>query len=207
MSYFDKVSDILYLKYKKNKYDGSYIRIKNIFSRVKLVDDVLPGATVFEDYFIKDGERPDTIAYDYYADSGLDWTILIINNIKNVYEDWPMTSIGLNEYVLKKYQNPGGIHHYETLQQVYNNNVIMESGIAVGESFRFTTPTGVTLSASQSRVPVSNYEYEAEKNEERRQIYLLKPSFIPSFVEIFEKEMKFTPSTEFVTEKIKISKN
>jgi len=207
MSYFDKVSDIIYLKYKKNKYDGKYIQIKNIFSRIKIIDDVLPGATTFEDYFIQDGERPDTVAYDYYGDSGLDWIILIINNIKNVYEDWPMTTTVLNEYVAKKYTNAGDVHHYETLQQTYNGTIILESGITVGESFRFTTPEGVTRSAALSRRAVSNYEYEADKNEEKRQIYILKPSFVDSFTEIFEKEMKFTPSTEFVTEKLKISNN
>ena len=207
MSYFDKVSDIIYLKYKKNKYDGKYIQIKNIFSRIKIIDDVLPGATTFEDYFIQDGERPDTVAYDYYGDSGLDWIILIINNIKNVYEDWPMTTTVLNEYVAKKYSNAGDVHHYETLQQTYNGTIILESGITVGESFRFTTPEGITRSAALSRRTVSNYEYEADKNEEKRQIYILKPSFVDSFTEIFEKEMKFTPSTEFVTEKLKISNN
>ena len=207
MAYFDKVSDIIYLKYKKNKYDGKYIRIKNIFSRIKIIDDVLPGATVFEDYFIQDGERPDTVAYDYYGDSGLDWIILIINNIKNVYEDWPMTTTVLNEYVAKKYASAGDVHHYETLQQTYNGTIILESGITVGESFRFTKPEGNTLSATLSRRAVSNYEYEADKNEEKRQIYILKPSFVDSFTEIFEKEMKFTPSTEFVTEKLKISNN
>ena len=207
MAYFDKVSDIIYLKYKKNKYDGKYIRIKNIFSRIKIIDDVLPGATTFEDYFIQDGERPDTVAYDYYGDSGLDWIILIINNIKNVYEDWPMTTTVLNEYVAKKYANAGDVHHYETLQQTYNGTIILESGITVGESFRFTNPEGNTLSATLSRRAVSNYEYEADKNEEKRQLYILKPSFVDAFTEIFEKEMKFTPSTEFVTEKLKISNN
>ena len=207
MAYFEKVSDIRYLKYKKNRYDGTYIRIKNIFSRIKLIDDVLPGATTFEDYFIQDGERPDTVAYDYYGDSGLDWIILIINNIKNVYEDWPMTTIVLNDYVAKKYANPGDVHHYETMEQLYDGRVILEGGITVGDSFRFTNPEGITLSAAQSRRAVSNYEYEADKNEEKRQIYILRPAFVDAFTEIFEKEMKFTPSTEFVTEKVKVSNN
>lgn len=207
MAYFDKVPDILYLKYKKNRYDGTYLQIKNIFSRVKLIDNVIPGATLFEDIYIRDGERPDTMAYEYYGDSGLDWIILIINNIKNVYEDWPMTSSVLNTYINKKYQDPSSVHHYETIEQLYNGAVILNEGVQVEESFRFITPTGTTLTAVQSRRPISNYEYELTRNESKREIYVLKPSYVQSFIEIFTNEMKFTPSTEYITEKLKLSNN
>ena len=56
MAYFDKIPNISYLKYKKNPYDGDFITIKNIFGRVKVIDDVLAGATVFEDILLKMGK-------------------------------------------------------------------------------------------------------------------------------------------------------
>ena len=203
MAYFDKVPDILYLKYDKNPYDGTFITIKNIFGRIKVIDDVLAGATVFQDYFVKDWERPDTVAYDFYGDPGLDWTIMIINNIRNLYEDWPKSSQTLTDYVERQYADPAGVHHYETIEQTFNGKVILKGGIEVGESFRFVDPRGNTRTAEESRGPVNNLVYETRKNDKKRQIYLLKDNLMEEFVDIFRKEMKFTPSTEFVNESLK----
>ena len=207
MAYFDKIPNISYLKYKKNPYDGDFITIKNIFGRVKVIDDVLAGSTVFEDYFIKDGERPDTISFDFYGDPGFDWVIMLINNVRNLYDDWAKSEQTLTEYVDRKYDDPTGIHHYETIEQTYNGKVILKKGIEVGESFRFVDPLGNTRTAEESRGPVNNLVYETRLNEEKRKIYILKPNLLESFVDIFEKEMKFTPSTEFVTESLKRSIN
>ena len=81
MAYFSKIPNLLYLKYTKNPYDGQWITIKNIFSRIKLVDKVKDKVTVFDDYTIEDGSRPDTISYDLYGDPGYDWTILLLSLI------------------------------------------------------------------------------------------------------------------------------
>jgi len=203
MAYFDKVPNILYLKYKKNPYDGDFINIKNIFGRIKVIDNVLEGATVFEDYFVKDWERPDTIAFDYYKDPGLDWVIMIVNNIRNLYEDWPKSTQTLLDYVERKYADPSGVHHYETIEQKYNGNVILKGGIQVGESFRFVDPLGNTRTAEESRGPVNNLIHESRKNDKKKQIYILKPNLIEEFVDIFVQEMRFTPSTEFINENLK----
>lgn len=205
--YFRKVPDILYLKYKNNPYDGNYIRIKNIFARIKLIDNIVPNSTVFEDYFIKDGERPDTIAFDYYGDSTYDWSILIINNMKNLYEDWPKNQTTLNQYVESKYSDPEGIHHYESIEQFYNGKKVLDGGLEVPESFQFIDPLGNIVSREESRGPVSNYVYETRKNDKKREILILKASLIEEFTQILEEELKFTPSTEFINEKLKYSNN
>lgn len=207
MAYFDKVPEILYLKYDKNPQNGTYIAIRNIFARIKLIDDIVPGSTLIEDYYVRDGERPDTIAMDYYRDPGNDWIILMINNIKNLYSDWPMTQPVFEQYVNSKYDDVEGIHHYETVEQKYEDEVILPGGLQVGEAYRFITPEGNTLSAEQSRGPVSNYIYELRKNDKKREIFILRPALVDEFIEIFTNEMKFTPSTEYLNETLKISNN
>ena len=207
MAYFNRVPEILYLKYDKNPEDGTYITIRNIFARIKLIDDVVAGSTILNDYFVEDGQRPDTIAMDYYDDPGLDWIVMMINNIKNLYSDWPMTKVVFEEYVKSKYDIVEGIHHYETVEQKYDGEIILPGGLEVGEAYRFITPEGTTLSAEDSRGPVTNYIYELRKNDKKREIYVLRPAFVDEFIEIFNREMKFTPSTEYVSENLKISKN
>ena len=207
MAYFNKVPEILYLKYDKNPEDGTYITIRNIFARIKLIDNILPGGTIFEDYFVSDGERPDTVAMDFYEDPGLDWILLIINNIKNLYSDWPMTQSVFLEYVEQQYDDTSAVHHYETIEQTYDGEVILPGGLQVEESYRFIDPEGNTKSKSNSRGPVSNYIYELRKNDKKREIYVLRPAFVDEFIQIFNREMKFTPSTEYVSENLKISRN
>lgn len=207
MAYFNKVSEILYLKYDKNPYNGDFIRIKNIFSRIKIVDDVLPQVTLLEDIFVSNGDRPDTVANEYYNDPGLDWVIMMINNINNLYADWPMESNVLENYIKSKYSNPSEIHHYETFEQIYEDQVILKAGLIVGENFQFVTPQNITLSLNQSRLPVSNSEYERRENDKKRQILVLRPEFVKQFVSIVEKELQFTPSTEYISSGLKISVN
>ena len=201
--YFSRIPNLLYLKYNKNPFDGNYILIKNIFARIKLVDDIIPNATVFEDYFIKDGERPDTVSFDFYDDSKLDWTIILINNIRNIYDDWPKSQNAFNNYIDSKYSNVDDIHHYETIDQYWNGKKILEGGLQVGESFQYKKPDGNLVPKTESRAPVTNYFYESKLNDKKREILLLRREFSDAFVEIFEKQMKFTPSTEFINENLK----
>lgn len=207
MAYFDKVSEILYLKYEKNPYSGNFIRIKNIFSRIKIVDDILPQTTLLEDIFVQNGERPDSIAKEYYDDPGLDWVIMMINNINNLYADWPMKESVLDNYINSKYSNILGIHHYETNEQMYENEIILKSGLIVDENFQFITPDNITLSLNQSRTPITNADYERRENDKKKEILILKPQFIQEFVSIVEEQLKFTPSTEFINSNLKISTN
>ena len=207
MSYFDKVPEILYLKYDSNPEDGTFITIKNIFARIKLIDNIVPGSTIFDDYFIRDGERPDTISMDFYTDPGNDWIIMMINNIKNLYNDWPMTRPVFNSYLNEKYDSVEEVHHYETVEQKYNGEIILPGGLQVGEAYRFVDPDGNQKSKEDSRGPVSNYVHELRINDKKREILILKPALVSQFVEIFTKEMRFTPSTEYVSPNLKISKN
>jgi hypothetical protein len=207
MAYFKNIPNILYLQYKKNPFDGHYIEIKNIFSRIKIVDSVLPSATVFEDYYVKESERPDSIAFDRYGDPGLDWTILMINKISNFYEDWPKDRNSLDDYINLKYTDPSKPQSYRTIAQTYKGQKVLDAGLEVGESFQFVKPNGDVVPKLESRAPFSFYEYESKLNDSKREILILNPEYIDQFVEIVIEEMKYTPSTEYVNEKLKYSKN
>lgn len=205
MAYFNIVPEILYLKYNKNIYDGTYVAIKNIFSRIKVIDDIVPSLTILEDYILDDSERPDTVSQKFYGDPGFDWTIMMINNIKNLYQDWPMKSQVLDNYVNQKYIDPNEIHHWITLPQYYEGELILPGGYEVQESFRFTTPEGVTLTKALSIGAVSNYQYEIDLNDKKREILVLKPELLSDFVRIAKEELKFTPSTQYVASGLRIS--
>lgn len=54
-------------------------------------------------YVVKDGERADMIASDFYGDANYVWSIYLINNIIDPAHEWVKTEEDLYEFILKKY--------------------------------------------------------------------------------------------------------
>ena len=180
-----------YFSYFPNVYIGEgitedesfkYRLVKNIFRRVKARDDLEKYTTQFEAYSIRDGETPSSLAYKFYEDQFLDWVFLVVNNITDVYEQWPKTEDDLLSFINEKYDDPDTIHHYETNEVLYNGIVLVKEGITVNSTFRATMPDGSILSEQASIYPVSNYEYETFLNEKKRLIVIPQPSMVDLIV-------------------------
>ena len=76
--------------YRQNNVDP-YFLAKNVFRRIKIREDLEDVLLGFEQYTIENNQRPDQVALEFYGDMGMDWVVLLCNNVINVYEDWPMT--------------------------------------------------------------------------------------------------------------------
>ena len=118
MSYFRELPDILYQSNLLHKVSSQeYIRIKNIFRRVKIQDWIQDNVQFFNKYTIRDGERPDTMAERLYGTSERDWIIILTAGITNIRNDWPLSNYDLYRYVEAKYGTDlNAIHHYETIE-------------------------------------------------------------------------------------------
>ena len=171
MSYFEMFPNILY----SAKGDGKFTVMKDILTRVKLVDSAKENILGFDYYDVKDGETPEMIAHKYYGDINLHWTILVANDIVDYYEDWPMSVQRFEEFVKEKYDNPGGIHHYEITQTSGDTNVTIDVGMNTVEY--------------PSATAISNYQYEDSLQEKKRQIRLISTRHIDDFVKEFERKM------------------
>ena len=97
-----------------------YIRVKNIFKRAVLREDVIDSYFQFNKYVIQGDDRPDNVASKVYGDANLDWVVLTTNNIINVRDEWPMSQGDLQNYLTNKYTSAqlSYIRHYETLEIV-----------------------------------------------------------------------------------------
>ena len=171
MAYFEMFPNIYY----DAKGDGKFVIQKNILARLKLVDEVKKNILGFDYYDVKDGETPEMIAHKYYGDSNYHWTILLVNEIVDYYEDWPMSVQRFEEFVKEKYDNPQAIHHYEITQTSGDTSIKIDVGMNTTEY--------------PSAVAVSNYQYEDKLQEQKRQIRLITPEYIEQFVKEFEKKM------------------
>ena len=77
-SYFRQVPDFEYVNTTNDGRNISdYSRVKNLFKRGKLRDDIFGDLSFFTKYQIIGDERPDNVAYKVYDDETLDWLVLI----------------------------------------------------------------------------------------------------------------------------------
>ena len=84
---------------------GNLDALKNLTARAKISDELLNNSGFYETVTIVDGERPDILSKRLYNDETYHWTFLLLNpQIKNIWDDWPMSASQLIEYCTNKYQ-------------------------------------------------------------------------------------------------------
>jgi hypothetical protein len=161
MAYFEYFPTIGY-DVRGEKNNSRVQAITNVLVRIRKKLNVVNSA-FFEQYFISDGDRADTIAHELYDDSTLHWVVLYANYMTNPYYDWPMPYFDLQKFVAKKYpDNINGIHHYEDAD-----------GYEVDSD-----ASGATA--------VTNFLYEETKNDEKRTINIIRGEYLPQILEEFK---------------------
>lgn len=79
--------------------------VTNIIARAKIDSEVRNKTSVFFPYTVREGERPDTIAQNYYEDPNFAWLIYYANEIIDPYFQWPLSQNEISEYIKTKYQS------------------------------------------------------------------------------------------------------
>lgn len=200
MGYFRELPDLNYQSFLSHR-NGSdeYVRVKNLFRRVKLRDDLKNVFTLFNKYIIEDGERPETVAEDLYGKSSLDWVVLITAGITNVRDQWPLSDYQVYRYSEDKYgEDLNAIHHHETTEvKDSRGRIILPAGKVVDSNFTIPNPLDPTATLNPV-AGVSNYEYEVVKNNEKRTINVLREDYLQQFLNDFRDIMVYDKSSQYV---------
>jgi hypothetical protein len=223
--YFRDIPNFNYVNRIPGSKISDYVEVKNLFKRGKIREDIFGNLAFFEKYKIIGDERPDNISYNFYGDETFDWVVLLSNNIINIQTEWPMPQRSFDKYIFEKYKLGSdseedtynriynGIHHYET-EQVTNSygTILMPEGTIVDDpNFSITyyddvleienTVTGITI-------PVTNYEYEIRIEDDKRNIFLLKPNFIGVILNDIQETYPYKPgSLQYVNPMLKRGDN
>ena len=208
MAYFREFPNINYVSLlpDRNK-NEERILVKNIFKRAKLRSDIKFGITMFERYQVEENMRPEAIANRIYQDPELDWVILLVNNITNVRDQWPLSNNDLYNYMLDKYGQTGltDAHHYETVElKDSDGRIMLQGGLVVDDEFKFrysVRKSNGDLTDPDNINPVqviTNLAYEQRENDKKRQIRILKPAFVAGVVNDLRNVMKYNRSTQYV---------
>ena len=204
MSYFRELPNLEYQSFlSSRKGSDDYLLVKNIFRRVKLRDDLQNVFTIFNKYQIQEGARPDTVAEELYGSSQYDWVVLIGAGIINVRNEWPLSDRDIYRYSEQLYGNElNAVHHYETEEiKDSRGRLILPAGKIVDSTFTIPDPN-ISIQTLNPVVGISNYEYEVRKNNKKRDIYVLKPSYLQQAINDTRKAMTYDRSSQYVNDKL-----
>ena len=215
-NYFRYVPDFDYVSRLPESKISDYVKVKNLFKKGKLRDDIFQDVTVFTKYQIVGDARPDNVAYDVYGDENLDWVILLSNNIVNIQTEWPLPQTDFDKILLERYKTYenlySGIHHYETTEVTNSQGVVIVparlnvSSTYKTEYYDFYQDSLVTV--NDAIVPITNYQYEEEIENEKRNIFVLKERYLRIILDDMQDIMPYkNGSTQYVSETIKRGEN
>jgi len=110
--------------------DGKPKKVTNIFQNAHIIEQYRENPLSHYEYTVRDEDTPETIAHLYYGSHTYGWVILWMNDIANVYDNWPMTSRTLQTHIETVYGAPAyagsnfyprifktGDYIYDTLEQ------------------------------------------------------------------------------------------
>ena len=173
--YFDQFPII---DYNLSDTNGNTKEVTDIFRRVKARSKIQDNVTLFDNYDVAEGEKPEDVAYKMYGEADYFWVITLVNNIVNRYYDWPLPEFAFQQYVADKYSNPDGIHHYEITQS---------SGKQTGDGPADYSHKLEVNSDTVGAESVSNIEYERREQDKKRSIRILLPKYLATFEDEFRK--------------------
>ena len=153
------------------------------------------------------------MAQKLYGDSELDWVVLLSNNIINIRDEWPMSQYDLERYLDNKYSQEqlSEVHHYETKEVKTDfGMLLLQKGLWVDANytFKFTDDDEVkTLSGANILTSVSTYQFEIQKNDSKRNIYVLRSNYLQTVFSDMRDIMTYTNSSQYIDNRTKKGDN
>jgi len=214
-NYFSRLPDFEYVSRLPDAKISDYIRVKNLFKKGVLREDIFQDLAFFTKYDIKGNDRPDNVSFDVYGRSNLDWLVLTANNIINVQTEWPMSQADFDRYLLDKYgtyEKMNATHHHETIEIKNTDGVtIVAAGLRVESDFSvnyFDHKLQQVVTANSITTEVTNYQYEEKLENEKRHIFILKPFYLNVVLDDLEEMMLYEKgSTQYQSETLKRADN
>ena len=154
-------------------------RAINIMMRSKIKSTVSDDIINYFPYTIPEAERPDVTAFKVYGNVKYTWLIFLINDIHDPIFDWPLNIREFGVYIKDKYGTLAAakdtVHHYEQTvrereEATSTTDPVLKATIEVDKTTYDNLAVG-------SRKVVYYYEWEVNRNEDKREIKLIDPRY------------------------------
>ena len=170
----------------KVKYDingaepNKYLNVTNIMKRISFKPSVIEDISDYYPYRVKEGERPDIISHQKYGSVAYAYLIMLVNDIYDPIFDWPLSAQQFEKYLANKYGSVSSA--MGTTKYFYK--VVRAEVARTGTSERIPAvkfivdQTTYDALGTGDRSTQSQYEWEDELNDNKRDIKLINPDFI-----------------------------
>ena len=160
-----------------------YKLLPDILRRVKLRSGLRSSSFMFEKYDVKDGEKPEDVAFKWFGDPEYHWVILMTNNVTDRYYQWPLSQPQFAEHLTDKYGagSEDAVHHYEKTT---------DSGRTSSNGPNDYSHLVECNEDDGNPAIITNRQYEQRLQDGYRQIQLLNTKFLDTFIDEFENLIK-----------------
>tara|TARA_B100000686_G_C16442614_1_gene787758 strand:- start:42 stop:689 length:648 start_codon:yes stop_codon:yes gene_type:complete len=207
MAYFDLFPNILIASHTENRNSNlDMVLSKNLFKRAKIREDFFQNVIAFNKFQVEGDDRPDNVADEIYGNPKLDWVVLLSNNIINIHDEWPMSQSDFQRYLDNKYDKVQltQIHHYETTEiKSPDGSILLEEGQHVDADFTYKYSQDGSNYSVNSVTSVSNYQYEIDKNDAKRSIYVIRKKYLDMIIEDMREIMTYQDSSQYINKRTK----
>jgi hypothetical protein len=166
MTYFSKFPLYLTTAGTTSANRRNQVIITDFFRRIRTGGDFSSITSGVVPYVVRDGYTPEQVSYEFYGSAFYHWVILLVNDIVNPREEWPLGSAQFNALMESRYEDTSAVHHY----------IDPVSGFEVDATF-------------VGAQPVTVLEYESELNEAKRHIRMLDSKYLQQFIKLFDSKI------------------
>ena len=170
----------------KIKYDingaepNKFLNVTNIMKRISFKPSVIEDITSYYPYRVKDGERPDILSFQQYGSVAYAYLIMLVNDIYDPLFDWPLSSQQFEKYLVNKYGSVSSSmgttkYYYQIIRAEVARTGTSERIPAVKFIVDQTTYDALDTG---DRTTQTQYEWEDELNDNKRDIKLIDASLI-----------------------------
>jgi len=152
--------------------------LTNITARYKIRDILKNRLAIYFSYTVRDGDRPDVLAFKYYGDETLDWLIYMANDITDPYYDWPLSYDAFNKYMTTLYgsANTARATTYE-YRKILNKQSTLIDGTVIPERYVVVDENTFNGLSSADRKEIDAYQYYEEENDKKRNIKIISNEY------------------------------
>ena len=159
---------------------NNFLSVTNIMKRVKFKSKIIEDIVDYYHYFVKEGERPDIISFNEYGTIAYAYLIMLVNNIYDPSFDWPLSSQQFEKYIESKYGSVSSAmgttkYFFQIIRAEVARTGVSER---VPEVKFIVDETTYNALDAGDRTTQTEYEYEEELNDNKREIRLINPEFI-----------------------------
>jgi len=159
---------------------NKYLNVTNIMKRISFKPSVIEDISDYYVYRVKDGERPDIISHQKYGTVAYAYLIMLINDIYDPLFDWPLSAQQFEKYLINKYGSVSSSmgttkYYYQIIRAEVARTGTSERIPAVKFIVDQTTYDALDTG---DRTTQTQYEWEDELNDNKRDIKLIDASLI-----------------------------